>query len=199
MDLQYRSFDSDLEVRSSGDGRTVHGIAVPWEAPQYINESLTEQFARGAFDHQVNAAHRVRYAKEHVTLGGILVGTVRSMRNDAAGQYVEMRVSKTPAGDETLELVKDGALPHLSIGFRARRDRRVPGTGVIERTVADLFEVASTMQGAYGDLAPAMGVRSLQGGGEETRSAYCDQCTHCTTPAGLVEVRSILAGLPALQ
>ncbi len=81
------------------------------------------------------------------------------MRDDAAGLYVELRASRTPVGDETLELVKDGALDQLSIMFRERQNRRLAG-GVTERVKADLAEVAVVMQGAYGDLAAAVGVRS---------------------------------------
>jgi HK97 family phage prohead protease len=200
-DTLYRSFAPDLEIRSGGDGRTVHGIAVPYNFPQPIDHELTEQFARGAFNHQLRAANRVRFAREHVDLGGTLIGTTREMRDDAAGLYVELRASRTTLGDDTLELIKDGALPHLSIGFRERRNRRIPGTGAIERVTAHLFEIAATMEGAYGDAASIGGVRAASGGhlpGHDLGVEYCPECTHCTTPAGLDQARLILADLPAL-
>jgi HK97 family phage prohead protease len=200
-DMLYRSFAPDLEVRSGGDGRTVHGIAVPYNAPQRINGELTEQFARGAFNHQLRAANRVRFAREHVDLGGVLIGAAKTMRDDAAGLYVELRASKTPEGDATLELIKDGALPHLSVGYREGRNRRVPGTNTVERVVAHLFEIAATMEGAFGDLAPIGGVRDASGtqlDGHAVGVEFCPECTHCTTPAGLDQARQILADLPAL-
>jgi HK97 family phage prohead protease len=159
--VQYRSFSPDLEVRSGGDGRTVYGIAVPYNAPTRIDDSLIEQFARGAFNHQMRAPNRVKFAREHVALGGELIGALSLMRDDAAGLYVEMRASKTPKGDETLELVRDGALNELSIMFRERQNRRLGG-GVTERVKADLGEVAVVMAGAYGELAATAGVRSAQ-------------------------------------
>lgn len=158
----YRSFRPDLQVRSGGDGRTIYGIAVPYDAPTRIDDSLTEQFARGAFNHQLNSPMRVKFSREHVLLGGTLIGAASAMRDDAAGLYVELRASKTPVGDETLELVKDGALNQLSVMFRERQNRRLPG-GITERVTADLSEVAAVMQGAYGDLATAVGVRSATG------------------------------------
>jgi HK97 family phage prohead protease len=170
-ELLYRSYAPQLEVRTGAnqDGRTIYGIAVPWNAPMRINDSLVEEFEPGAFDHQIRAAkgqlgapvNRIVYAREHMPLGGELIGRVSAMRNDGAGQYVELRVAKTPKGDETLELVREGALPHLSIGFAERPDgnRRKAG-GVVCRTKADMFEIASTLEGAYGDLASAVGVRS---------------------------------------
>lgn len=199
--MLYRSFPPDLEVRSGGDGRTVHGIAVPWGAAQRIDGTLVEQFARGAFNHQLRAANRIRFAREHVDLGGTLIGAMRMMRDDTAGLYVELRASKTPIGDETLELIRDGALPHLSIGFRERRNRRVPGSQIVERVAADLFEVAATMEGAFGDLAAVGGVRDISGAemhGHSVGVEFCPECTHCNTPAGLDAARLILAGLPAL-
>jgi len=160
-DMLFRSFAPDLEVRSGGDGRTIYGIVVPWKAPVRIEDGLVEQFANGAFNHQLNKPSRVRFAREHMQLGGTLIGAGTQMRNDAAGLYMELRASKTPVGDETLELVRDGALDQLSIGFRERQNRRLAG-GIVERVKGDLFEVALTLEGAYGELAAAVGVRSAQ-------------------------------------
>ena len=158
----YRSFRPDLEVRSRGDGRTIFGIVVPYNAPTRIDERLVEQFARGAFNHQLKEPSRVKLSREHVLLGGALIGAGSLFRDDAAGLYGELRASKTPIGDETLELVKDGALNHLSIMFEERQNRRLSG-GVTERVTAALREVAVVMQGAYGELATAAGVRSSTG------------------------------------
>ena len=161
----YRAFTPDLEVRSDGDGRTIRGIAVPYNQPVRIDSRLVEQFAPGAFNHQLRAAHRVRLAREHLDLGGTLIGRGVLMRNDPAGLYVEMRVSETPIGDETLALVKDGALEDLSVGFQERRSRMIAG-GITERVKANLAEVAITLAGAYGELATVSGVRSRHIGDE---------------------------------
>jgi HK97 family phage prohead protease len=163
-ETMYRTFRPELQVRSQGDGRTIFGIAVPYGAPTRINERLVEQFARGAFNHQLRAANRVKFAREHMALGGSLIGAATLLRDDPAGLYGEFRVSKTPLGDETLELVRDGALSHLSVGFTERENRKLAG-GVTERVKADLGEVAVVLQGAYGDLAASVGVRSSQGTG----------------------------------
>ncbi|MFD4196626.1 HK97 family phage prohead protease [Amycolatopsis thermoflava] len=161
-----RQWMPDLEVRSAakgGDGRTVCGIAVPYGRPQYIDNRLTEQFAPGAFNAQIRAAHRVPFFREHYgntgEMGGILIGRATELRDDAAGLYTEFRVSRTEKGDETLELIKDGVLSELSIGFREGQNRKLPG-GVIERRSATLTEVAIVMAGAYGEAATVTAVRS---------------------------------------
>lgn len=183
-----RTFCPELEVRSKakgGDGRTIVGLAVPYNQPQRIDDSLTEEFVRGAFDHQLNAAHRVRFTREHFTLGGTLIGRATMLRDDPSGLYGEFRVSNTPAGEETLELVKDGALSHLSIGFRERPGgNRHLRSGVVQRTKADLFEVAIVMTGAYSDEAVVTGVRSADGTRPDVERANLEQA------------RKILASLP---
>lgn len=178
-DIVYRSYVPDLEIRSTGDGRTVTGIAVPYNTPQRIDSRLTEQFARGAFNKQLEAAHRIPFAREHMALGGALIGKTLVLRDDAAGLYGEWRISKTAVGDETLELIKDGVLSHLSIGFRSRQDRKL-SNGVVERVTADLREVSVVLEGAYGENATVEEVRALE---ELSR---------------LDEARQILAGLPIL-
>lgn len=203
-ETMYRSFSPDLEVRSGGDGRTVYGIAVPYNAPVRIDDTLVEQFARSSFNHQIGAPGRVKFAREHVMLGGTLMGALTMMRDDPAGLYVEMRASRTPVGDETLELIRDGALDELSVAFRERQNRKLAG-GVIERVKADLLEVAVVMAGAYGQLATAAGVRSAQGGGvpvDPEDLKISDAAEEFLRPGGLpdlkdydLEIRALNLGL----
>lgn len=198
----YRSFRPDLEVRSGGDGRTVYGIAVPYNAPTRIDETLVEQFARGAFNHQLDRPQRVKFAREHVLLGGEMIGAASMLRDDAAGLYVELRAAKTPAGDATLELVRDGALDQMSIMFREGQNRRLPG-GIMERVRADLREVAMVMEGAYGELAAAGGIRSAQTSQAATDSDIQRRAEEFLLGGGLpaapdydMTIRSINLGLP---
>lgn len=182
-DTLTRNFAPDLEVlprAKGGDGRTIVGIAVPYERPQSIpSEGIVEMFARGAFNHQLSEAHRVKVAREHLDLGGSLIGRVSLLRDDATGLYSEMRVSSTPAGEETLELIRDGALEDLSIGFRKRQDRRL-SDGTLVRQTADLREIAVTIEGAYGREAGVLAVRQQQ------------------ALSNIDRARQILAGLPVL-
>jgi HK97 family phage prohead protease len=208
-DLLTRAFDVsdlDLAVRAKGagsDGRTVYGIAVPYNAPQYIHDGLTEEFVRGVFSHQLKAAHRVRAAREHVQLGGVMVGACRVLEERDEGLYFEARVSNTASGNDTLELIRDGALRQVSIGFRERPGGSVrTNTGSIQRTGADLFEIAFVMEGAYGELAELAGVRSAGGAHIDPRVAAVHGCTCCRE---LEQVRALqsqqqatLLTLPAL-
>jgi uncharacterized protein len=186
-----RTFAPLLEVRSArkgGDGRTIEGIAVPYLRRQRIDEYLTEQFAPGAFDHQIRAAHRVYFAREHMSQGGTLIGKAIELRNDAAGLWGAFRVSATAAGDETLALIQDGVLSELSVGFRAQKDHAEPD-GTITRVRADLREVSVVLAGAYGDGATIMAVRSQEGQGSTTWQPE---------PRRVDQAAALLAALPPL-
>jgi HK97 family phage prohead protease len=80
------------------------------------------------------------------------------LREDTNGLYSEFYVSKTDRGDQVLELVRDGALDQLSIGFMSLKDNRL-ASGVIERIKAHLAEVSLVTFGAYGDMAAVSGMR----------------------------------------
>jgi HK97 family phage prohead protease len=180
----YRSFRPEIEVRASGDRRTVHGIAVPYGVPVRIDSTLTEQFARGAFARQITAAHRVPFTRGHQTHGGEIIGRVTELRDDATGLYFEARVSPTQLGNDTLALLADGALDQVSIGFLTAQDRRL-ADGTVERVTATLRELSVVPEGAYGEHALAAGVRAQAG------------CT-CGAEDRMAELRRILAGLPVL-
>lgn len=206
MDTLYRAFTPhDIEVRSGGDGRIIHGIAVPWNKPYRIDARLVEQFAPGSANHQLRAANRIRFAREHLSQGGSLLGPTQLLRNDGAGLYFEARASKTPLGDETLELVRDGALRQLSVGFRERRNRNLPG-GIIERVKADFTEIAVVLDGAYADDAVVTGVRSAVPaiGGEwgpevdELGAGVVVEQERALALSAVDEVRAFLAKLPPL-
>lgn len=201
-DQLIRTFTPELEIRSAskgGDGRTIEGIAVPYGQRQRIDQHLTEVFARGAFNHQLKAYHRVFFTRDHVALGGTIIGKAVELRDDAAGLWGAWRVSKTPVGEETLTLVQDGVLDELSIGFRERHGgNRVLDDGTVERTKADLVEVSVVAQGAYGRGALIASVREHTG----------KTCNACGGPVALLpaspqarnrdRARQLLAQLPTL-
>lgn len=146
-----RTNPADLELRG-GDGRTVAGLAVPFDVPADIAEpgrSYRETFQRGAFSRTIaERADRVKFMAMH-DRQRLPVGRASLLREDSAGLYGEFRVSKTAAGDELLELVRDGAVDGLSIGFRPLRDRWSPDHAQVERLEVALAEVSAVAFPAY--------------------------------------------------
>ena len=120
-DMLLRSFaDADLTVR--GDGRTIYGLAVPFDTATRIFDhegTYDEIFQFGAFTQTINrgALERVKVFIKH-DKGPAPVGRATLLREEKRGLIAELRVSKTERGDEALELVRDGVLDKLSIGGR---------------------------------------------------------------------------------
>lgn len=157
MTIETRAYGTDLEVRGTGDGRTICGICVPYDVEQRIHPQLTEVFRKGAFANVAPNAHRVKLLVGH-DAQALPIGRASLLREDAAGLYGEFRVSKGQRGDDILELVRDGALTELSIGFQPLKDKRRQD-GVVERIAAHLAEVSLVTFGAYGHSASVVGVR----------------------------------------
>jgi HK97 family phage prohead protease len=141
----------DLQVRS--DQRTICGIAVPFDTETEISEgrhSYKEMVKRGAFTRTIRerGPERVKALLNHDRQAAP-IGRAETLREDAAGLYTELRISKTVAGDEALELVRDGALDAFSIGFvPVQADRR--GDTVI-RTEVSLREISVVAFPAFED------------------------------------------------
>ena len=155
-----RHFEPDLEVRASGDGRTIAGIVVPYERVARVSDggpSYDEMFRRGAFAKTIRErGDRVKLLSQHNSRTNPL-GRAVELREDNAGLYGEFRVSKTQAGDEALELVRDGALDSFSVGFAPVN--HVTEGGVKVRTEVKLREASLVTFPAYED-AMITGVRS---------------------------------------
>lgn len=160
-DLVRRTSAADLEVR--GDGRTVVGIAVPFDTPTKIRTpggSFVESFVRGAFTRTIaERGDRVKFMAQH-DHQALPLGRAQLLREDSAGLYGEFKVSKTAAGDEALELIRDGALDALSVGFKPITER-LTDDGLVQRLEVALHEVSAVAFPAYeGALISA--VRSEQ-------------------------------------
>jgi hypothetical protein len=148
-----RAFSTgDLSVRS--DQRTIVGIAVPWNRPTTVSDdgrtAYTESFDRGAFARTIaERGDRVKLLAVH-DRRSLPVGRAALLREDAAGLYAELRVSNTRAGDEVLELVRDGSLDGLSIGFRGIT-HETPAPRTVVRTEVRLDEISVVPFPAYED------------------------------------------------
>jgi HK97 family phage prohead protease len=155
--IETRAYETDLQIRTTGDGRTICGICVPYNVEQRINANLVEVFKAGAFSRVIPNAHRVKLLVGHDSQA-LPIGRATLLREDTNGLYGEFRISKGNRSDDILELVRDGALSELSIGFQPLKDNRRKD-GVVERIAAHLAEVSLVTFGAYGHAAQVVGVR----------------------------------------
>ena len=157
--MENRNYSVNLELRANGDGRTIFGIAVPYNKEQQITSTMIEVFRKGVFAEVIKAPHRVKLLRGHGENN--VLGRATLLRETEEGLYAEFKISKTRGGDEALELVKDGALDQLSVGFMPIKNKKRPD-GVMERIKAHLAEVSLVTFGAYGELASITGMRDGQ-------------------------------------
>lgn len=157
--MENRNYSVNLELRANSDGRTIFGIAVPYNKEQRITSTMIEVFRKGVFSEVIKAPHRVKLLRGHGENN--VLGRATLLKETDDGLYAEFKISKTREGDEALELVKDGALDQLSVGFMPIKNRKRPD-GVMERLKAHLAEVSLVTFGAYGELAAITGMREGQ-------------------------------------
>ena len=151
MDRLTRTSAADLEIR--GDGRTIAGIAVPFDRAARIDGSngFDETFRRGAFERTIRErGDRIKLLAMHAA-DKLPIGRVTLLREDDAGLVIEARVSATNAGDEVLALVRDGALDSFSIGFAPVRDEWTADRSAVTRLEVKLFEISAVAFPAYQD------------------------------------------------
>ena len=143
MTLEVRTFTLDLETRE--DGRTLYGMAIPWDTPAQIG-GFVETWKRGAFEGTDPARVPLLRVHDHESLP---IGRAVSLTDTERGLETELRISKTQAGDEVLELIRDGALRGLSVGFKPIQDRWDNLKTRVERVKAKLVELSLTAFPAF--------------------------------------------------
>lgn len=153
-----------LELRFAGEGRTIHGLAVPYGQTTTVSDSPTgapyeERFVRGAFARSIDQrADKVKLLVNHQMRERLPIGRSMRLEETDAGLEVEFLVANTRDGDEALALVRDGVVDGFSVGFAPVKHHRTKD-GVLERTEAALREVSLTAFPAYAGATVA-GVRS---------------------------------------
>lgn len=139
----------NVELRAADtERREIRGIAVPWDELAAIGGQYgyRERFARGALEPH---AAGVKLYDQHRQI----VGTAETT-DTAAGLELLGTVARTAAGNDFLELVRSGAIGHLSIGFEPREQTITEqpddgGTPIVTRTRAVLGEVSGVPFPAY--------------------------------------------------
>lgn len=162
----YRS----LEIGET-TGRTLSGIAMPWDRPTRVRDlvgpAYMEAFAPQSTDVSIRQHASFPMFVRH-DYGQDPIGVVTFHRSAEALMY-EAPLSKTVRADEQLELVNDGAMRSVSVGFKplqAIRGRMINGATVDQyRTEVALRELSLAPTG-FGQYAEA-GVTAVRSDGDD--------------------------------
>jgi phage head maturation protease len=157
--LLTRELGGELEVRSEPE-RLIEARLLRWgevaETPQG-----RERFMRGAFRDTDPESVTLEAIGPHGAEPGVrLAGRAVSITDHEDGPRATFRVSRTAAGDELLELVRDRVYRRVSVVFApADGGSRMTADGITERSRANLVRVGIVERGAY-EGAAVLGVRS---------------------------------------
>jgi HK97 family phage prohead protease len=135
------------------EGRTVDVRLVPFgevarvaDPPKW--DPYDEEWLPGVFDHQLTAANRIHAKYGHSESVLDVVGHAMTLRSEDDGYHVSAKIHQTVQGETALELLRDGALPCVSLEARPVRTQRTEG-GVVQRVKAHLSGFAFCRQGAF--------------------------------------------------
>lgn len=147
-------------------GRTVHGIAVPYEQVTTIRDfdpasgklhEFPEKFVMGSFARSIRErGHKVKLLVGHDTRK-LPVGKAVELREEPDGLHAAFEVADTTIGNDVLTAVRDGLAEGFSIGFQVVREEWI--NGVRTHLEAGLREVSVTAYPAY-EGAQIAGVRT---------------------------------------
>ena len=138
-----------FEIRATDtELRTVEGLAVPYNDTIDIGGGWSERFEKGAIDLTAD----VKLFRDHSDI----IGVVTEMTESDEGLMIKAKISETVLGNETLNLVKDGAIRSFSVGFIPVTDVKKDKT--IIRKKVNLKEVSLVAFPAY-DKAEVLSVR----------------------------------------
>jgi uncharacterized protein len=139
-----------------GDGRTLTGYASTWDRD--LGNDIIEP---GAFAETIaQNSGKIRLLWQHDPAE--VLGTVKTLREDDRGLYIEARISSTTRGMDVAQLLADGAVDSLSIGYSAVKTR---GTNPRYLETIKLFEVSVVTF----PMNPQATVTGLKGGDLEAQ------------------------------
>lgn len=141
-----------LRQAEEGDGRTLEGIAVPF------NQIIDTWEGAETFDPdcRFDEADTAKLCYQH----GELIGRITSAESREDGLHITARISDTQQGRDVVTLLRDGALDSLSVGF-IPVENEVDKAGVTHRRRVRLLETSVVSWPAY-EAAKITGQRSAE-------------------------------------
>lgn len=154
--MELKAFKMDDQTVDM-DARTFEGYASTFGNMDQVGDIIE----RGAFTKSIAerfGTGQIKVLWQHDQPLGMPV----EMREDDRGLWVKGRVSKTRLGDEALELMRDGVIDRMSIGFSIPKGKSdIDGDGIRRIREVKLYEFSPVTFPAN-EAAVITGVKSLQ-------------------------------------
>lgn len=170
-------------VETGVEGRTLLGMALPWERPALVSDyggtPYLEDFGRACADKTLaqNPHPQPVDVFHQLNLRGALPVGVVSWEKTSGGLMFRAFVSKTRAGDESLELVRDGAMTDVSATFRPINKALIrTAAGVVTRRTEIALRGLTLAPTGYGQI-PGAGVLAMRADMSQTFGDIQDAVT----------------------
>lgn len=141
----------NLELRDDDDGHYVRGVVAPY-GEAYDAGDFVETFAPGLFARSISVrgANHVPLTEMH-NRSAFPIGKATTWEETTDGLVGQFRLAPTEKGREALDLVRDGFLDGMSVGFRPQKNAvsDVAGRRHILREVAALDHVGLVHSPAF--------------------------------------------------
>jgi HK97 family phage prohead protease len=155
----------ELLRSDDADGLTLTGYAAVFNSPTRINSwegDFTEVIAPGAFRHTIrNNRPIMQYDHgQHPLIGSLPVASIRRIKEDARGLYVEARVFDNWLTEPLRDAIRDQAISGMSFRFAPVKESWSPDGDVRTLHEVKLYELGPVAWPAYADTSVAL--RSLE-------------------------------------
>lgn len=148
------------EIKSVNDDWQVIGFPSTFDNTDYVKDVI--RF--GSFKKTLETGPKKRFLLGHDQRS--VLGVPLTMHEEKKGLYGKFKISKTKLGEDTHQLLLDGALDSFSIGYQAKDFNYLDG-GVRELKEIELFEVSLVAIGSN-PLAVVTGVKDFPTLAEKT-------------------------------
>lgn len=145
-----RSVQLDAVEFEGGDGRTLHARLFRWDAPSEVSDGggprYLETWERGVFAQSIKRAQNLKRGwplMYNHDVRGVPIGVVPMIHEREDGPWMTAKISRTSLGNDIVELIKDGAIPGVSVNGRNIRSAR-GANGHIRRMEVALGEISVT-------------------------------------------------------
>jgi len=167
--------DHDDETMAAAP-RTIQGVAVPYNTVATVTGGEKVMFLPGSLPTDGKAP---RLLENHD--GNKIIGVVTARDDDEEEMRYTARISATKAGDDVIELIKDGALDSVSIGVDPV-DAEYNDEGVLVVSKANWRELSIVAEPAFAD-ATIDTIAAAKVSTTETETPMTDNTTPQEKPA----------------
>lgn len=149
VEIIKRSLQLDTLELEGSEGRTLHARLFSWDTISRVSDGRApydEAWKRGVFSQSIRRAQHLKRGwplMYNHAVQNLPIGMVSMVHEREDGPWMTSKISRTSLGDDIIELIRDGAIPGVSINGRNIKSRRNQ-KGVIERMEVALDEISVT-------------------------------------------------------